>query len=155
MPIPPIARLAPLMPQLALALQRGHEQIPPELKAAGAMGVRHVGSLVSLATQGPGTVGELADRMGMTPAHASLVVSDLARADLVTRTPGIEDRRRVIVTLADHARPLLDQMRKQRAAPLRAFLSTRSTEEANVFIDQLQELVSAIAGGTAADEVTS
>ena len=144
MPRPPIARLAPLMPQLALALHRGQENVPPELKAAGNMGVRHIGALVSLASQGPGTVGELAERMGGTPAHASLVVGDLVRADLASRTPGSEDRRRVVVDVTDRARPLLEQMGAQRAAPLRAFLSTLSADEANVFIDQLQALVDAL-----------
>lgn len=144
MPRPPIARLAPLMPQLALALQKGHENVPEELKAVGNMGVRHVGTLVSLATQGAGTVGELAERMGMTPAHASLVVGDLVRANLVTRTPATEDRRRVIVALTDQTRPLLEQMRTQRAAPLRAFLSTLADDEANVFIDHLHALVNAL-----------
>jgi DNA-binding MarR family transcriptional regulator len=144
MPVPPIARLAPLMPQLALALQKGHEDVPDALKAAGTMGVRHIGTLVSLATQGTGTVGELADRLGMTPAHASLVVGDLVRADLVSRTPASDDRRRVVVALTDQARPLLAEMRSQRAAPLRAFLSTLSVDEANVFIDHLHELVNAL-----------
>jgi DNA-binding MarR family transcriptional regulator len=133
------------MPQLAQALQKGHEDVPEELKAAGNMGVRHIGTLVSLATQGAGTVGELAERMGMTPAHASLVVGDLVRADLASRTPAREDRRRVVVTLTDHARPLLEQMRAQRAAPLRAFLATLSEDEANVFIDHLHALVNALA----------
>jgi len=132
------------MPQLALALQKGHENVPDELKAAGNMGIRHIGALVSLATQGTGTVGELAERMGMTPAHASLVVGDLARADLVSRTPATGDRRRVVIAITDHARPLLDQMRAQRAAPLRAFLSTLSEDEANVFIDHLHALVNAL-----------
>jgi DNA-binding MarR family transcriptional regulator len=132
------------MPQLALALQKGHENVPEELKAAGNTGIRHIGTLVSLATQGSGTVGELAERMAMTPAHASLVVGDLVRADLVSRTPATEDRRRVVVALTDHARPLLDQMRTQRAAPLRAFLSTLSDDEANIFIDHLHALVNAL-----------
>jgi DNA-binding MarR family transcriptional regulator len=152
MPRPPIARLAPLMPQLALALQRGHENVPDELKAAGNLGVRHIGALVSLATQGTGTVGELAERMGMTPAHASLVVGDLVRANLATRTPASEDRRRVVVALSDRARPLLEQMRAQRAAPLRAFLSTLSDDEANVFIDHLHELVAELLSANAPSE---
>lgn len=144
MPRPPIARLAPLMPQLALALQKGHENVPDELRAAGTMGIRHIGTLVSLASQGTGTVGDLAERMGMTPAHTSLVVGDLVRANLVSRTPATEDRRRVVVALTDNARPLLEQMRSQRAAPLRAFLSTLSEDEANVFIDHLHALINAL-----------
>jgi DNA-binding MarR family transcriptional regulator len=149
MPRPPMARLAPLMPQLALALQRGHDRVPDEIRAAGNMGVRHIGTLVSLASQGAGTVGELAERLGMTPAHASLVVGDLVRADLVSRTPASDDRRRVVVALADHARPLLEQMRAQRAAPLRVFLSGLSADEANVFIDHLQALVEALLSANA------
>jgi DNA-binding MarR family transcriptional regulator len=129
------------MPQLALALRRGHDDIPSELKAVGGMGARHVGTLVSLASIGPATVGELADRLHMTPAHASLVIGDLARAGYVERHHDNDDRRRIIVALTDTAKPLLDQMRKRRAAPLRAFLATLTEHEANAFIAQLQRLV--------------
>lgn len=141
---PPIARLAPLMPQLALALRRGYDDIPDQLKAVGGMGGRHVGTLVSLATLGPGTVGELADRLDMTPAHASLVVGELARAGYVDRQQDDADRRRILVALTDKSKPLLAEMRQRRAAPLRGFLATLTDQDAEVFIDQLQQLVNAL-----------
>jgi DNA-binding MarR family transcriptional regulator len=132
------------MPQLALALRRGYDDIPDQLKTVGGMGGRHVGTLVSLATIGPGTVGELADRLDMTPAHTSLVVGELARAGYVDRQHDNADRRRIVVALTDKSKPLLDQMRKRRAAPLRRFLANLSEQDAEIFIDQLQQLVSAL-----------
>jgi hypothetical protein len=56
------------------------------------------------------------------------------------------------VALTDHARPLLEQMRVQRAAPLRAFLSTLSVDEPNVFIDHLHALVDAQLSANAPSE---
>ena len=90
---PYAARLAPLLPQLVLAYQRRAGDIPPALREAGQLGQRHVGMLIMLAIGGPLSVSELAQRSGMTVAHASLVVGELAKAGLVTREHDERDRR--------------------------------------------------------------
>ena len=48
-PQPPIARPAPLLAQLAIALRRNRDDVPQVLKAAGQRGERHVAMLISLA----------------------------------------------------------------------------------------------------------
>jgi DNA-binding MarR family transcriptional regulator len=138
---PPIARLAPLMPELAFALRRRRGELPPALREAGKLGDRHIGALVSLAVAGPATVSELAERMDMTVAHASLVVGELAGADLVDRAHDERDRRRVIVSLSENAKPAVAQMRDRHAAPLLRFLAELDEAEANRFIDQLTTLI--------------
>lgn len=138
---PPIARLAPLLPQLALALRRNRGEIPEVLRAAGKHGERHVGMLVSLAVAGPATVSELGERLGMSSAHASLVVGELAKADLVERDHDAGDRRRIIVSLSETAEPAVAEMRRRAAAPLLRFLADLDADEADAFIDQLARLV--------------
>jgi DNA-binding MarR family transcriptional regulator len=136
-----IARLAPLMPELAFALRRRRGELPPALSEAGKLGDRHIGALVSLAVAGAATVSELAERMDMTVAHASLVVGELAAAGLVDRAHDERDRRRVIVSLSERAKPAVAQMRDRHAAPLLRFLAELDEAEANRFIDQLTTLV--------------
>ena len=78
-----IARLAPLLPQLAFALRRRAGEVPAILKVGGSHRERHIAALVSLGVAAPATVSELARRIDMSIAHASMVVGDLARAGLV------------------------------------------------------------------------
>jgi DNA-binding MarR family transcriptional regulator len=139
-----IARLAPLLPQLGLALRRRRGELPEALKRAGGLGERHVGALISLAIAGPATVSELAERMDMSLAHASLVVGELAGVGLVDRKHDEGDRRRIIVSLSDAARPAVAQMRDRHAGSLRRFLADLDDDQADWFIDQLRRLVACL-----------
>lgn len=129
------------MPELASALRRRRGELPTALLQAGKLGDRHIGALVSLAVAGPATVSELANRMDMTVAHASLVVGELAAAGLVDRDHDDRDRRRVIVSLSARAKPAVAQMRDRHAAPLLRFLAELDDAEADRFIDQLTALI--------------
>jgi DNA-binding MarR family transcriptional regulator len=94
---------------------------------------------------GPTTVSELARRMDMSTAHASLVVGELARAGLVEREHDDNDRRRVIVSLSDKAKPALAQLRDRHAAVLGSFLmGFDDDQEAGRFIDHLTELIACL-----------
>jgi DNA-binding MarR family transcriptional regulator len=139
-----IGRLAPLIPQLAFAWRRRSGEIPPAFKQAGGYGERHVSMLISLAIDGPGTVSELAQRLDMTGAHTSLVVGELARAGLVERDHDERDRRLIVVSLSDAAKPAVAEMRKRHAAPLLKFLGELEEDEADRFIDQLSRLIAHI-----------
>ena len=146
MPIPrrQIGRLAPLIPQLAFAWRRRSGEIPAALKQAGGYGERHVSMLISLAIEGPGTVSELAQRFDMSSAHASLVVGELARAGLVERDHDKRDRRLIVVSLSDTAKPAVAEMRKRHAAPLLRFLAELEEDEADAFIEHLGRLIAHI-----------
>lgn len=136
-----ITRLAPLMPQLGFALRRRRGELPAALKDAGGLGDRHIAVLVSLGAAGPATVSELAARMDMSVAHASLVAGELAAAGLIDRDHDERDRRRIIVSLSEKARPAVQEMRNRHAAPLRRFLADLDDAEAERFIAQLTALI--------------
>jgi DNA-binding MarR family transcriptional regulator len=129
------------MPQLAFALRRRRGEVPSALKRAGRLGDRHISVLVSLAVAGQATVSELAGRMDMTIAHASLVVGELADAGLVKRDHDERDRRRIIVSLAEAAKPAVAEMRSRHAVPLLRFLAELDDDDAGRFIDQLARLI--------------
>ena len=141
-----IGRLAPLLPQLALAWRHRSGEIPPAFRQAGGYGERHVAMLISLAIEGPATVSELGQRLDMTSAHASLVVGELARAGLVERNHDERDRRLIIVSLSDAAKPAVAEMRKRHAAPLLSFLGELEEDEADQFIENLGRLIAHIRG---------
>jgi DNA-binding MarR family transcriptional regulator len=129
------------MPELAFALRRRRGELPSALKQAGRLGDRHISALVSLAVAGPATVSELAERMDMSIAHASLVISELASAGLVERDHDERDRRRIIVSLSAAAKPAVAEMRSRHAAPLGRFLADLDDDEADRFINQLTTLI--------------
>ncbi len=138
---PYAARLAPLLPQLVLAYQRRAGDIPAALRSAGQLGQRHVGMLIMLAISGPLSVSELAQRAEMTVAHASLVVGELAKAGLVTRAHDERDRRRILVSLSDAAKPAVAEMRRRNAEPVIAFLRQLEEGQAEEFISTLSLLL--------------
>jgi DNA-binding MarR family transcriptional regulator len=138
---PYIARLAPLLPQLVLAYQRRAGEIPAALHGAGQLGQRHVGMLITLAISGPLSVSELAERTEMTVAHASLVVGELAKAGLVEREHDERDRRRIIVSLSETARPAVAEMRRRNAEPVISFLRQLEQGQAEAFISNLTLLL--------------
>jgi DNA-binding MarR family transcriptional regulator len=129
------------MPQLGFALRARRGELPDTLRQAGRLGERHIATLISLAIAGPATVSELARRLDMTPAHASLVVGELAKAGLVERDHAEADRRVIVVSLSDAAEPAVEHMRHRNAAPLRRFLSELDEDEADRFIGNLATLV--------------
>ena len=136
-----IARLAPLIPQLAFAWRRRSGEIPAALKQAGGHGERPISMLISLGIEGPATVSELAQRLDMTRAHASLVVGELARSGLVDRRtrrarPAAHHR-----LLSEVAEPAVAEMRRRHGAPLLRFLDELDEHEADRFIDHLTRLI--------------
>jgi DNA-binding MarR family transcriptional regulator len=134
------------MPELAFALRRRRGELPEALREAGRLGDRHSSALVSLAVAGPATVSELARRMDMSIAHCSLVVGELAGAGLVNRDHDDRDRRQVIVSLSEKAKPAVAEMRGRHAEPLRRFLADLDDAEAKSFIDKLTMLVACLRG---------
>jgi DNA-binding MarR family transcriptional regulator len=136
-----VARLAPLLPQLIIELQRNRGPIPAEFLPAGALGSRHVAALVSLGAAGPATVSQLAERLNITLAHASLIVGAMSRAGLLERREDENDRRRTIVSVAEPHRRTIQRMIRRGAEPLRAFLQSLDDAEAERFITLLGLLV--------------
>ena len=149
---PYIARLVPLLPQLAVAYQRRSGEIPPALRDAGQLGQRHVGMLATLAVSGPLSVSELARAAEMTVAHASLVVGELARAGLVERDHDQRDRRRIIVSLSDSAGRAVAEMRQRNAEPVISFLRQLDESQAEAFISTLALLLDHLREAPAAPE---
>jgi DNA-binding MarR family transcriptional regulator len=123
----------------------GIEQIRA-LLAAGNFGPRHLPVLFALAMSGPEAVGELAGRMGLSPATVSQLVNELERGGFVDRREDPDDRRRTIVSLAERHREPIEGYARRRLEPLRVTLETLSPEERAHFIKGWRVLVQAQEG---------
>jgi DNA-binding MarR family transcriptional regulator len=139
-----VGRLAPLLPQLVLAYRRRAGELPAVLHEAGKLGQRHVGMLIVVAISGPLSVSELARRMDMTVAHASLVAGELAKAELVRRDHDERDRRRIIISLSGTAAPAVNEMRNRHAKPIVHFLGQLDPDQAEAFIGNLALLLTCL-----------
>jgi len=104
------------------------------------LGERHVAPLIALVLRGPANVGELAERIGLTPATTSLLVGELSRAGFVQRREDETDRRRTIVSIDDSieeaVRPALDQT----LIPLARGLERMSAAQRDQLMDGLRVL---------------
>jgi DNA-binding MarR family transcriptional regulator len=63
--------------------------------------------VVAVALEGPMSVSEIAERIGLSVATTSLLVGELSRAAFVQRAEDDRDRRRTIVSLGDEHRDAL------------------------------------------------
>jgi DNA-binding MarR family transcriptional regulator len=98
---------------------------------------RHVAAMVQVALDGPLTISELAERLRVSLATTSQVVSDIEEWDLVTKTTDPADRRRTLVAITDTHRPLIRAMIEQRLKPLQRTLQRLEPDQRAAFVQGL------------------
>jgi DNA-binding MarR family transcriptional regulator len=138
-----LVELLGVMPRVFRGLRRGGDQDAKASPAGvafaalfkgGTLGPRHIPVLVVLVLEGPLAVGDLAHRLGLSLATVSLMVGELARADLVERREDERDRRRTLVSIPDMHRRRLAPFVNQRIAPVRRALERMSPEVRAAFL---------------------
>ena len=123
--------------------QDREEEKPEELQRAfdqGSLGERHFPPLIVLSLEGPMSVSELADRVGLTVATTSLLVGELSRAGLVERSEDERDRRRTIVSLSEEIRKIAEPRIKERLQPFRRTLERLSPAARAHFMEGMRVL---------------
>jgi DNA-binding MarR family transcriptional regulator len=146
-----LRELQQLLPTLFHALRHGGpnlREVEPLKQAFYEAGLRerHGRLLLTLASSGPLTVGELAAEVALAPATTSQLVGELNRAGFLDRHEDDADRRRTIVSLPEHMRGALEQFAKARLEPLRRTLEQLDPLAREHFIEGLR-ILSAEAGG--------
>jgi DNA-binding MarR family transcriptional regulator len=139
---PDLGELVALLATISRRL-RGAGQIPPALRDAfqsGALGPRHMPPLFALARSGPISVGELAQRVGLASATASLLLGELSRVGLVERREDDHDRRRTIVSVPEPHRRLLADMARERLGLMQRTLARLDPDARRSFIAGLRIL---------------
>jgi DNA-binding MarR family transcriptional regulator len=119
------------------------EEKPPELQKAfdeGSLGERHFPPLIVLSLEGPLSVSELADRVGLTVATTSLLVGELSKAGLVERREDEHDRRRTIVSLAEEIRKIAEPRIQEHLQPFKRTLERLSPAARAHFMEGMRVL---------------
>jgi DNA-binding MarR family transcriptional regulator len=106
----------------------------------GELGDRHVAPLIALTISGPASVGELAERIGLTMGTTSLLVGELSRAGLVDRREDEADRRRTIVSVSEPIESMAGPWLRETLRPLRRGLNRMSARQRDQFMDGLRIL---------------
>ena len=123
--------------------QDREEEKPEELQRAfdqGSLGERHFPPLIVLSLEGPMSVSELADRVGLAVATTSLLGGELSRAGLVERSEDEQDRRRTIVSLSEEIRKVAEPRIQEHLQPFRRTLERLSPAARAHFMEGMRVL---------------
>ncbi len=104
------------------------------------IGRRHVALLIQVGTEGPRTVGQLADELGLSLPAASRLARDLEEHNLVHRREAVEDKRRTVVDLNALSQKDVESWLNRRDEPLRNALASLETDEREAFLKGLRAL---------------
>ncbi|XVQ13741.1 MarR family winged helix-turn-helix transcriptional regulator [Spirillospora sp. CA-255316] len=133
-----------LMPRMVGRVKR--IKVPAELRSFD-LAPRHLSLLSYLLFDGPMSVNELAARLEIAPATASLMVGDLSRQGILERREDPADRRRTIVSIADAHLESIKGWLAQGAGAWRTALEPLTPEQRRMFIDTLMAYERAVTEG--------
>lgn len=137
------------LPEVAAGLKRPGVPAPLEVLFT-TLGPRHLPVLSYLMLDGPMSVGELSDRLGLAAPTTSLMIRDLDRAGLVQRTEDPGDRRRRLVRIAPDHDEMVRAWLDRRAQPIRSALERMSPTERRALSRGLQLLAEELSRQTQA-----
>lgn len=109
--------------------------------------VPQVKALWFLAHHAPSTVGELANGLGIAMATASEAVDRLVERSLIERRAHPADRRRVMLTLTDQGRAMMDDLLAVRRRQMRAAFERLPAADRAGFVNALRVLIGVLADG--------
>jgi DNA-binding MarR family transcriptional regulator len=112
--------------------------------APGELTLSQWSSLVTVETQGPVRVGDVAEREGVSAATATRLVARLEELGLVARATDAVDRRSWLVTLTPAGRAKLEWARRRRTERLAQRLSTLPPADVQRLLDALPVLESLV-----------
>ncbi|NEA40614.1 MarR family transcriptional regulator [Streptomyces sp. SID11385] len=132
-----------LMPRI---VGRAKRMPVPEALRSLALAPRHLSLFSYLLLDGPLTVGELAERLGVAPTTASLMIGELSRKGILERREDERDRRRRIVGIAPAHEPAVRAWLAPGAAAWRAALGPLDAEQRLLFVRTLRAYEEAVGG---------
>jgi DNA-binding MarR family transcriptional regulator len=106
-------------------------------------------ALVVLDDDATVTVKALAERLGIQPSTTTRLVDRLVAKRLIQRTPGVEDRREILLSLSAAGRRVVDQSMEFRRRAIREILASLTRAERASVLDAFA--VFAAAGESLAD----
>lgn len=140
-----VRQLLLVMPRIIGRIKR----LPPPAQLQSLdLAPRHLSLLSMLLLDGPLTVSELADKLGIAPTTVSLVVSDLSRKGVLVRREDDADRRRRIIDISPQSRPAVTLWLSPGAHAWRQALAPLTPAQQQTFVDTLLRYETATAAAT-------
>lgn len=97
-------------------------------------------TIFTISDKGNKTMGEIADRLGVTVSTPTTTVNRLIDKGYVCRHTGEEDRRQVLVSLTEKGKKLYEEMIDMRIKNLEMVFETLSDIELDMFRKLMQKL---------------
>ncbi|MCA2216049.1 MarR family transcriptional regulator [Jidongwangia harbinensis] len=129
-----VRELLLVMPRLVGRIKR--LPLPEQLRSLD-LAPRHLSLLSLLLLDGPLTVSQLAEMLGVAPTTVSLIVSDLSRRAVLVRREDDADRRRRIIDITPESRPAITQWLSPGAHAWRHALAPLTAAQQRTFVDTL------------------
>ena len=104
-------------------------------RAIDAMSDGQFAVLAALKVYGPHTLGELADRERVSSPSMNRTVNCLEESGYLARTPDIDDRRKVNVSLTDAGREVVDETVRRRDAWLEEALAALTPQQRHLLAE--------------------
>jgi DNA-binding MarR family transcriptional regulator len=137
-------RLMQMFPRIIRGMRRWQDQASPAVQAP--LSQRHAAALEEM-RDGPLTVGELAERLGLSLPTVSGVLADLDRVGYVERQPDPDDRRRIIARITPAKASLIAQWLDGAASPIARVLDQLDTAEQEAFLKAMSLLETELHAG--------
>jgi DNA-binding MarR family transcriptional regulator len=118
----------------------------PAAWAGRGMTLLQLTALHVISAQAPVTLTDVAQALGTGPPATSAMVGRLIRAGLVSRVSDPQDRRRVQLTITDHAKPMIGDIDLDTARRLQTALNDMGPQGRRNLIDVLRDTVRRSAG---------
>jgi DNA-binding MarR family transcriptional regulator len=129
-----VRQLLLVMPRLIGRIKR---LPPPDRLRSLDLAPRHLSLLSLLLFDGPQTVSQLAEMLGVAPTTVSLIVSDLSRKGILVRREDDADRRRRIIDISPESRPAIAQWLSPGARAWRHALAPLTPAQRQTFVETL------------------
>ncbi|GAA0461342.1 transcriptional regulator [Paractinoplanes deccanensis] len=129
-----VRELLLVMPRLIGRIKR--LPLPEQLRSLD-LAPRHLSMLSLILLDGPLTVSQLAESLGVAPTTVSLIVSDLSRKGVLVRREDDADRRRRIIDISAESRPAIAQWLSPGAHAWRHALGPLTPAQQRMFVDTL------------------
>jgi DNA-binding MarR family transcriptional regulator len=118
----------------------------PAAWAGRGMTLLQLTALHVISAQAPATLTDVATTLGTGPPATSAMVDRLIRAGLVSSAPDPQDRRRVQLTITDHAKTMIGDIDSSTATRLQTALNHMGPTGRRYLIDVLRDTVRRSAG---------
>ena len=126
------AEILEVVPQVMRTIRTEMRQ-----RRASGLSVPQFRAMIFVNRQGQGSLVEVAESLGLTSATTCRMMDELVARQLVLSRPSTIDRRKIVLTLTDEGREVLEKARQGTLDRLEELLAALSAEERAVIFQSM------------------